>query len=1681
MNKEIYAQTTFNNQANGSVFYKEGKLNDPMLGNVNGIFQSWKYSFDTGKQIFRATDSDKVYEKRLLKDPNGNPKWSTWVEICPGEANGIQAIAINNQPLLLPNEDGAIRLQITPQMIDTYTKREIYDMINSKIDEIETAAYVNVHWVDGCETPKDVLEATFPEGGELSRFYLVDPKPEEGVANTSTYWYYSDEGEWKPLDNLPNLNAFVSQVAFNEHTQDNIIHVTQEDRNRWDEQSNLVNEAIAQVEAAQNAFEEHTNNINLPNSPHITAEERQKLLHAYDNIKDMPDGPGRYVIENKNYVKDYSQYEIDDVVKSRSLKTLNTTTYRNGDALIAFDEHFKVLYAETQNLGNFLEGLKINLNNIVIPLNVTWQLEADNGWVSDTYSSVNQSATVEIPAEKLPEVLHIKLSNTDSSITIGSSDYILEYRKKTALNLGDDNKVLPLNFVGPDGVIPMYNGVPLNEITNEDTGSARWGKITGNLDLQQDLIQKVNELVRTKVENPEIDEPYRYDIYGQGTLKSVIQNIGEEHTDIVEISNGALRENRVLVDNVRAKVRALQSGGYFVTNIKLVAENIACTNGADGEIIPVYFETDNIDYEPSPSVVGPFEYNWPAKPNFDKIYLRGGKIEYITNAHLEINYVSFSDIKVGLLNEITNKFYNMAVSAGDFTVTADNITFTSGDEIDLLAKVIALGDTNYEYDAEKPTGKVLVYGDEIDERYASRERFEEEQNSTVERLSAINEHITDVDNNIAELNARVNEAEAKAEAAVSDIDAKSAEIDGQLADFQEQINETNGRIDSLDETVRTSVEELLRADAENSEGDASIFGRVTSLEEDVENINSEIAGITEDYVRKDEILSTVTDATREKFDLIIGNSNELTEAIKSGTFEAAQRILLHSGEYSFTDESLYAKAIDFTNIKYLKGEVPCKIECINEAQVSPINVENTKFEGVDLKIGDFVIEKEGKRTLTVEANGETVINIPEYYDVIKVDVKEDSTITIVGGLDGKDYTLEIIQPLDVKNVKFTNFFVNDNSEVEFFAGLENQKPGNKTVIEIIADNGVAKDAFVIKNVVYGILEGSNLDGLIKVSAKNVSCKLYRESVKEQAVSFTEDEVIGYYRPGTTFSLNPSILDGFAHNENGYDYIVSASNGVEIGRGKCEEDTIFTVPLNLSEDDEIFVEFDVEPQLATIEIDPDYVDYVSGLRGFVPVQTVYGHASLQFNMKSGFYAYGYQKGEESPTYFGDSSLQESLPWEFDIPAKATRENFTIYVRPLFVALFDRFDFTTESTYSFDKSSVCLVGHNTFDIDAKMPQRVLDDPNYGHLYNQALLTLLPSSYSDAETIADSAEELYENGLIELASNGKDQMMSVTVNPNAIGQTITFKFSLPNGEILTKEMYVASIDQFKIVNDDLELTDGKYILDTVVNENRRYTFTADLAESNAVNDYSGRWTISDDTVVSVDEINDNVITIQAKKIGIVRLTFKSNFTGLSSSVSLEVVTHAKFVSGPENMVVKQLAEFTPQLKWYDFNDNVCRASEVSDTTGKFVVEAGSEDYLNDENESYLVVTDNSLGAPSKEAFYKFETTDTTVENIVSKVTIVPVELLISFSTNNDNITGVRVLNVNYFTDELSEYNCKAHPDSIVTFIITLETGITLPESAISTIEEAFGSSAERVLNVPGRATIDIKMPYHPVTFVL
>ncbi len=118
----------FVEQKNGTVYYREGLLEDaPEFG--PGIYQSWRYNFDAGRQVFKAQANGKIYEKRLIKDQYGTPKWTGWLEIPDAESRGVNAIAINDKPLQLPNSDGAIKLAITPESINAYTREETYDLI----------------------------------------------------------------------------------------------------------------------------------------------------------------------------------------------------------------------------------------------------------------------------------------------------------------------------------------------------------------------------------------------------------------------------------------------------------------------------------------------------------------------------------------------------------------------------------------------------------------------------------------------------------------------------------------------------------------------------------------------------------------------------------------------------------------------------------------------------------------------------------------------------------------------------------------------------------------------------------------------------------------------------------------------------------------------------------------------------------------------------------------------------------------------------------------------------------------------------------------------------------------------------------------------------------------------------------------------------------------------------------------------------------------------------------------------------------------------------------------------------------------------------------------------------------------------------------------------------------------
>ena len=70
------------------------------------------------------------------------------MEIPNAEAEGIKAIAVNDRPLQLPNADGAIKLQITPHTIGTYTREEIFNLINERIQlNMDVSDIIYVPWV----------------------------------------------------------------------------------------------------------------------------------------------------------------------------------------------------------------------------------------------------------------------------------------------------------------------------------------------------------------------------------------------------------------------------------------------------------------------------------------------------------------------------------------------------------------------------------------------------------------------------------------------------------------------------------------------------------------------------------------------------------------------------------------------------------------------------------------------------------------------------------------------------------------------------------------------------------------------------------------------------------------------------------------------------------------------------------------------------------------------------------------------------------------------------------------------------------------------------------------------------------------------------------------------------------------------------------------------------------------------------------------------------------------------------------------------------------------------------------------------------------------------------------------------------------------------------------------------
>ena len=142
----------------------------------------------------------------------------------------------------------------------------------------------------------------------------------------------------------------------------------------------------------------------------------------------------------------------------------------------------------------------------------------------------------------------------------------------------------------------------------------------------------------------------------------------------------------------------------------------------------------------------------------------------------------------------------------------------------------------------------------------------------------------------------------------------------------------------------------------------------------------------DNYYNKDvtftrtEITDLFNAITPEEFDLVIENNERFVNLIVTKEFERAQRILFRTGNYNYDG----IEQIDFSNIRYIKGEEPVTVIMRNTVVTN--THQNTKFENIIVKIGaagaDLIIHSEGRltRMITIDKPEQTV-ELDKYHEV----------------------------------------------------------------------------------------------------------------------------------------------------------------------------------------------------------------------------------------------------------------------------------------------------------------------------------------------------------------------------------------------------------------------------------------------------------------------------------------------------------------------------------------------------------------------------------------------------------------------------------------------------------------------------------------------------------------------------
>jgi len=565
MVNKIYGDKVFDLTATGSVFYKQGTLADaPNLG--PGIYQAMKYDWQSGKQIFRATGTEKVYEKRLIKDSYGKPQWTGWYEIPGGEAGGVQSIAVNDGVLRLPNEDGAIKLEITAAALNAFTKQETERLVEHKLNEYSEDKYSYVPWplLPGTITPKDwtpkqVLEDAFPTGGETQHIYIVAAKPAtppmvSAYPKVSQFvWDVVGGGAggqllygWIETSGLAQVESFVPYTTFNAHRFDadrdapNVKHVTAEEKER-------IATAVKQLEFAAHKAGEDVDPTTGATLKHVTEAEKRYWDGKMNSVP--------LTIRNKRYVA----YTVDGVSTSwqeafeqLSLGELDhnywrpfgTAAHRVEGSSYTFEKKFKNYTLSLLEGGSVPQDLIVSFTSL-------------DTRGADAYFILNDDPTLKSPVWNtahpnqpafsfsfplilgvddnqepiyLEKITYVTSAPPTNGTLIGGLLFDATYFETNQVNFGLDTNH-SVNFIG--------NQLKLNnKVINTDLPS--YTNIVGRPEDNSAIVKYVRERLQDKVGPTPPVPDVRYDVIdGRWLAQSLIQHTAKTNGDyrLASVSN----------------------------------------------------------------------------------------------------------------------------------------------------------------------------------------------------------------------------------------------------------------------------------------------------------------------------------------------------------------------------------------------------------------------------------------------------------------------------------------------------------------------------------------------------------------------------------------------------------------------------------------------------------------------------------------------------------------------------------------------------------------------------------------------------------------------------------------------------------------------------------------------------------------------------------------------------------------------------------------------------------------------------------------------------------------------------------------------------------------------------------------------------------------------------------------